>query len=350
MDEPEIISERRGAAGIVTLNRPRALNALTQGMVDRLAEALDRWESDPAVTRIIVKGAGDRAFCAGGDVRALYEAGRGGRVEEAFAFWRTEYRLNIRIKRYPKPYVALIDGLVMGGGVGVSLHGSHRVAGDRYSLAMPEVGIGFVPDVGATYALPRLPDETGMYLALTGARVGADDAAAIGLATHLVPSGDFEALEAALVSGEPVDTALAQASRPAAEGPLSSERGTIQRRFSAESVPAVLAALDEAAAAGSDFARDCAATIRTKAPSSLSLAFAQVRRGREMTFEEAMVTEFRIVSRVARGHDFYEGVRAAIIDKDGRPRWNPETLAGIDPAFVEAHVAPLGRDDLEVSP
>ena len=191
MGEPEIICERRGASGLVTLNRPKALNAITHGMVGRLAEALDAWERDPSITCVLIKGAGGRAFCAGGDIRMLYEAGTGGEVGRALAFWRDEYLLNIRIKRYPKPYLALIDGFVMGGGVGVSLHGSHRVAGQRYSFSMPEVGIGFFPDIGATYALPRLPGETGMYLALTGARVGPEDAAAIGLATHLVRSGDL---------------------------------------------------------------------------------------------------------------------------------------------------------------
>ena len=161
MAEAELLCERRGAAGLVTLNRPQALNALTHAMVLELSRALDAWADDPAVTRIVVTGAGERAFCAGGDIRHLYDLGKAGRHEEALRFWRDEYPLNVRIKRYPKPYVALIDGIVMGGGVGISLHGSHRVAGDRYQFAMPEVGIGFFPDVGATYALPRLPGATG---------------------------------------------------------------------------------------------------------------------------------------------------------------------------------------------
>ena len=194
MPNPEIICERRGAAGLVTLNRPQALNAITHGMVRELARALDVWSEDPAVTRVVVRAAGERAFSAGGDIRALYEAGRAGRHDEALAFWRDEYRLDMRIEGYPKPYVSLIDGIVMGGGVGISLHGSHRVAGERYRFAMPEVGIGFFPDVGATYALPRLPGEAGLYLALTGARVGPDDAGHLGLATHVVPSAAFAGL------------------------------------------------------------------------------------------------------------------------------------------------------------
>ena len=348
MSEPEIICERRGAAGLVTLNRPKALNALSEGMVADLARALDGWAVDPAVTRVVVKGAGERAFCAGGDIRALYEAGKAGEVERSLAFWHDEYLLNIAIKRYPKPYVALIDGIVMGGGVGVSLHGSHRVAGNRYSFAMPEVGIGFFPDVGATYALPRLPGEAGMYLALTGARIGPDDATAIGLSTHRVASSDLAAVEERLVAGEPVDAVLDAVARPVTDGPIAAERALIDRTFSGATVEDVLARLDREGEGGSDFAAEAAKTIRSKAPSSVAIAFAQVRRGASLSFENAMATEYRIVSRIVRGHDFYEGVRATIIDKDGKPRWSPATLAELDPGFVEAHFAPLGARELRL--
>src|SRR5215217_3601952 len=253
MAEAELLCERRGVAGLVTLNRPQALNALTHGMVLALSRALDEWADDPAVTRIVVTGAGERAFCAGGDIRYLYDLGKAGRHEEALRFWRDEYPLNVRIKRYPKPYVALIDGIVMGGGVGVSLHGSHRVAGDRYVFAMPEVGIGFFPDVGATYALPRLPGEAGLYLALTGERARAADALALGLATHAVPSGAFEDVQAALVAGEPVESVLASASGDPGEASLWRERDAIDSSFGAESVTAVLSRLDAAAENGSGF-------------------------------------------------------------------------------------------------
>lgn len=349
MSEPEIICETRGAAGIATLNRPKALNALTHGMVRDLAAALDGWERDPAVTRVVIRGAGGKAFCAGGDIRALYEAGRAGRIAEALAFWREEYALNIRIKRYPKPYVALLDGIVMGGGVGLSLHGSHRVAGDRFGFAMPEVGIGFFPDVGATYALPRLPGRTGTYLALTGARVGAADALALGLATHRAASGDLPGLEAALSDGVPLGEAFPPALTEA-PGPVASNRAVIDRCFGEPGIPAILAALDRAGAGGSEFAASTAATIRTKAPSSLALALEQMRRGVDLGFEDAMRIEFRIVSRIAEGHDFYEGVRAVIIDKDGAPRWQPANLGGLAPDFVARHFAPLApSDELEVA-
>ena len=349
MAEPEIICERVGAAGRVILNRPGALNALTHGMVRALAAALDRWEVDPAVSRIVVTGAGGRAFCAGGDIRQLYEAGKAGDLAGPLGFWREEYHLNIRIKCYPKPYVALMDGIVMGGGVGVSLHGSHRVAGERYALAMPEVGIGFFPDVGATYALPRLPGEAGTYLALTGARVGAGDAVPLGLATHAAASGDLPAAEAALIEGAPVDEVLRAHARRPEPGPVTAGRGVIDRCFSGADVPSILHALDREAAEGSDLAREAAAAIRANAPSSLAIAFEQMRRGRALSFEAAMATEFRIVSRVIAGHDFYEGVRAAVVDKDRQPRWRPATLDALEPGFAARHFDPLApADELDV--
>ncbi len=345
----EIICEREGAAGLITLNRPQALNALTLDMVRAMRRALDQWAGDPQVTRVVVTGAGERAFCAGGDIRRLYDLGREGRHDEALGFWRDEYPLNVRIKRYPKPYVALIDGMVMGGGVGVSLHGSHRVAGDRYVFAMPEVGIGFFPDVGATYALPRLPGKTGLYLALTGERARAADALAVGLATHAIPSSAFGDVRAALIAGDPVNAVLASAARDPGEALLARERDTIDACFAGEGVTAILARLDAAAERGSAFAAKTAATIRAKSPTSLCIAFEQMRRGGTLDFEEAMRTEFRIVARVVEGSDFYEGVRAAIIDKDGAPNWRPPTLTEVDEADVRRHFDPLGPRELEIA-
>src|SRR6202140_1559010 len=200
---PEILFERRGAAGIVILNRPQALNAVTFDMVGTLTRQLLEWERDPAVTRVIVTAAGERAFSAGGDLRALFDLGRAGHHQAALAYWRTEYALNALIKRYRKPYVALIDGIVMGGGAGISIHGPHRVAGDRFAFAMPEVGIGLLPDVGATWFLPRLPGELGLYCALTGQRLGGADALAAGIATHRVASRRFPDLLAGLCGSEP---------------------------------------------------------------------------------------------------------------------------------------------------
>jgi enoyl-CoA hydratase len=363
-DESDIILERRGAAGVVTLNRPAALNAVTRGMVRTLRDALERWRHDEAVSRVVVTAAGGRAFSAGGDLRAIYEAGRAGRQQESLDFWREEYALNAAIRHYPKPYVTLIDGIVMGGGVGVSVHGSHRIAGDRFEFAMPEVGIGFFPDVGATWFLPRLPGETGTYCALTGARLKAAQAVPAGIATHRVPSARFGELAEALCSAAPVDAVLSgfassamsepresgkEAPPPKNEGAVTAHRGAIDRIFAAESVEEILTGLDaDAAGTGGDASRsagnwagEVAATIRAKAPLSLKIALAQMRRGRLWSFAECMRAEFRIVSRVVYGHDFYEGIRAVIIDKDNRPRWVPETLAEVTADVVENHFAPL---------
>jgi enoyl-CoA hydratase len=403
--DAEILVDRRGTAGIITLNRPTALNAVTRGMVATLREALERWRHDGAISRVIVTAAGGRAFSAGGDLRHIYEAAHVGQQSESLTFWREEYALNALIKRYPKPYVALIDGIVMGGGVGISIHGSHRVAGDRFEFAMPEVGIGFFPDVGATWFLPRLPGQIGTYCALTGERLKAADAVAAGIATHRVASARFAELIAALCGAVSVDAILAAfaeaavtspglrgeversppsrasgregkervptpgpepAETPAppdpllagangttpvlvsrledTAGPVIAHRHAIDRIFAGGSIEEILALLDAEAATANGHARwagEVAASIRSKAPLSLKIALSQMQRGRSYSFERCMQAEFRVVSRVAYGHDFYEGIRAVIIDKDNRPQWRPATLAEVTAASVERHFAPL---------
>jgi enoyl-CoA hydratase len=344
MNADDILFERRGAAGLITLNRPQALNAVTHGMVTALAARLAAWASDPAVTRVIIRAAGDRAFSAGGDIRALYELGRAGRQADMLPFWRDEYRLNHLIKHYPKPYVALIDGIVMGGGVGISLHGSHRVAGEKFQFAMPEVGIGFFPDVGATWFLPRLPGQIGAYCALTGERLRAADGLAAGVATHHVAGARFPDLIDALAGTVPVDAVLAAFADQAGERALAPLRPAIDRLFAAGSAEGILAALDGADDRHGTWAGKTAAVIRTKSPTSLKVALAQVRRGADWSFSECMRAEFRIVSRIVYGHDFYEGVRATIIDKDNAPRWRPADLAGVAQRAVEEHFAPLAEE------
>ena len=343
----DIRFERRGAAGLVTLNRPDALNAVTHAMVRALAEQLAAWERDPAITRVVVTAAGGRAFCAGGDLRSLYELGRARRFDEALGFWRDEYRLNAFIKRYRKPYVSMIDGVMMGGGVGIAIHGSHRVAGDHFRFAMPEVGIGFFPDIGATWFLPRLPHETGTWCALTGERVEAADATVLGLATHRVPSARLPDLLDGLCSSVPVDALLAAFAEPAGSGPMQAHRQALDRLFRGDRVEDILSALDQTSrTAGPDaeFARRAAATIRTKSPTSLKIALAQLRRGIDLDFEACLRTEFRIVSRVATGHDFYEGIRAVIVDKDHNPRWEPPTLDAVSDSDVAGYFAPVGHE------
>jgi enoyl-CoA hydratase/carnithine racemase len=347
MSSSDILFARRGTAAIITLNRPKALNAVTHAMVRALRRQLDAWARDDAVTRVVITAAGERAFSAGGDIRALAELGRAGQQAQALTFWRDEYPLNALIKRYRKPYVALIDGIVMGGGVGVSVNGSHRVAGDRFTFAMPEVGIGFFPDVGATWFLPRLPGELGTWCALTGDRLKAADAVAAGVATHHVRSERFGDLTEALCGNVSVDATLAAFAEPA--GPVIARRSAIDRLFAGDSVEGILQALDAEPGAEREWAAATAATIRTKSPTSLKLALAQVRRGRDWSFEDCMRCEFRIVSRIVYGHDFYEGVRAVIVDKDNAPRWQPAALGEVSQMQVERHFASLGEDELRLA-
>jgi enoyl-CoA hydratase/carnithine racemase len=343
----DILFERRGAAGIVTLNRPQALNAVTHAMVRALAKQLKEWAEDAAITRVIITASGERAFSAGGDIRDLYELGRAGRRADALNFWRDEYPLNALIKHFRKPYIALIDGIVMGGGVGISVNGSHRVAGDGFQFAMPEVGIGFFPDVGATYFLPRLPGELGSFCALTGDRLGAADGVASGIATHRVRSARFPDLAGALCRTDPVDAVLAGFAEEAGEGPIMARRPAIDRLFAGDRVEDILAAAErETTRAGGDWVGGVAAKIRAKSPLSLKIALRQMRRGKALPFDECMRTEFRIVSRIIQGHDFYEGVRAVVIDKDNAPRWDPPSLAQVGDAEVDRHFAPLGAAEL----
>lgn len=348
----DILFERRGSAGLVTLNRPKALNALTHDMVRALHAQFKAWAMDDAVTRVIVTANGERAFCAGGDIRALYDLGRAGKQKEALQFFREEYALNAFIKRYPKPYVSLIDGLVMGGGVGISLHGSHRIAGDRYSFGMPEVSIGFFPDVGATYALPRLPGEIGTFCALTGNRFGVADAVLGGAATHHVNSHRLSALLEALCGAEPVNSVLSSFMTTPGAGEIVPRRRVIDRLFAYDHVEAIVAGLEREAVSGSgdaSWAAETAQTMRSKSPTSVKIALAQMRLGKTRSFEECMAIEFRIVSRILYGHDLYEGVRAVIVDKDSKPVWRPVALAEVSDAEIARHFAPLGSDELALS-
>jgi enoyl-CoA hydratase len=340
--DAEALIERRGAAGVIVLNRPKALNALTLTMVRLMVAALDAWQDDPVVTRVVIGGSGEKAFCAGGDIRSLYDLGRAGDHLQQLTFWREEYQLNERIRTYPKPIVALIDGIVMGGGVGVSINASHRVAGERFSFAMPEVGIGFFPDVGGTYFLPRLAHRAGVYLALTGLRANAGDAIAFGLAQTFVPTAAFAPLAQALEGGEEVDATLARFAAPAPRSALMADANGLEACFSLHDRDAILAALESSAARGFAFAQPARAAMLGKSPTSQALALRQMALGLGVDFDEALRIEYRIVSRVCRGHDFYEGVRAVIVDKDNRPVWSPPPSR----AEIDAYFAPLGSDEL----
>ncbi len=349
MSDAEVICSRRGVAGEIWLNRPKALNALNLSMVRLMTSALEAWALDPDIERVVIRGTGERAFCAGGDIRLLHDQGKAGDFVAQRMFWREEYELNRLIHRYPKPYVALIDGIVMGGGAGVSIHGSHRIVGDRTMFAMPEVGIGFFPDVGASWFLPRLPGETGTYLALTGARIGAGDAVDLGLAQAYVRSARFNELAEALTqSGETTGILVRFADHaPAPTLP----RALIDQAFSGNEIRAIRDDLDGLARTdgeAGDLARDWQKTLSSRSPTSLCLALRQMREGCQLDIEAVMQMEYRILSRIVRGSDFYEGVRAVLIDKDNSPIWNPARLDDIDPAQIDAHFSPLD-DDLEFS-
>lgn len=338
----EIRFERRGQAGIVTLTRPKALNAVTHNMVKALSTALTAWEADPAVAAVIIKGEG-RAFSAGGDIVHVYHEGRKG--NPPVDFFADEYRLNAQIARFRKPYVALIDGIVMGGGVGLSFHGSHRVMTENAQFAMPEVGIGFFPDVGGSHILPELGENFGFYAAVTGNRVRYGDALWSGLATHTVKSEYLAGIEERIAETGDADLALREAFAPAHRETEDSAVRAIAHHFSHETLDGVLASL-KAASATDAFAARTLETMLTRSPTSLRVTFRQIREGQGKPMDDCMRMEFRIVNRMLAGHDFYEGIRAALIDKGDTPRWSPKRVEDVDDAAVAHYFEPLGDKEL----
>ncbi|GAA0783207.1 enoyl-CoA hydratase/isomerase family protein [Roseibium denhamense] len=340
-----ILFEQKGHAGFITLNRPKALNALNHAMVTEMAQQLQRWAGDPAIAHVVIKGAGDKAFCAGGDIRSIYDARQAGETDGLSSFFRDEYLLNAQIKAYPKPFVALINGIVMGGGVGVSVHGSHRIGTEKMTFAMPETGIGFFPDVGGTYFLPRMPKQTGVYCALSAGRMKQADALATGILTHAVSEQSLGKIEAALRQGS-VDEALEAVAVLPEEGSMTVQADLIERCFSKPDVFSVLEALESEQ---SDFAQKAAETIRQKSPTSVLLAFEQMKRGQSLAFNECMKLEYRIVSGILKGDDFFEGVRAVIVDKDHAPSWRPDTLEKVDSGALASYFEAPDDGDLPLS-
>jgi enoyl-CoA hydratase len=332
MANPHVSAEKHGVLGLLTLRRPASLNALDLGMVQALAAALDAWAADDAVTVVAIRGEGPRAFCAGGDIRAWVALG----PESALAFLRDEYRLNHRIATYPKPFVALMHGVTMGGGAGLSVHAKYRLADASLVFAMPETAIGFVPDVGSTYFLPRCPDGLGLYLALTAGRIGQGDAIAAGLADRAVALAHFDVFLERLAAGEKIARAIdAVAARPVPAA-LAPERARIAALFSAGSVEGVLERL---ARDGGEFARATAAMIRGNSPTALKLAFALVRRGASLTLKECLAQEYAAAAHLFLRPDLKEGVRAAVIDKDRNPKWQPAALAAVTDGEVASFMA-----------
>ncbi|MEU4352446.1 enoyl-CoA hydratase/isomerase family protein [Streptomyces sp. NPDC023838] len=333
----------RGRTAHLTLNRPRALNALTHAMVRRIDEALTEWEHDPAIETVVLTGAGERGLCAGGDIRAIHDDARSGGTASA-DFWRDEYRLNARIARWSKPYVAVMDGIVMGGGVGISAHGNVRIVTERSRVAMPETGIGFVPDVGGTYLLSRAPGELGTHLALTGTPVGAADALLCGLADHYIPSAQLPLLLAELTSS-PVREALPRHThQPPPPGELAAYREWIDDCYAAETVEEIV---DRLFATGIQEAKETAETLLTKSPTSLKVTLKAMRQARELaTLEEALTQEYRISCAALTSPDLVEGIRAQVIDKDRKPRWSPGTLGEVEGGVVERFFGTGGGQEL----
>lgn len=329
--EAPVLLRRVGRAGHIVLNRPRAINALNHAMVGLIDEALTAWERDDSVATVVLTGAGERGLCAGGDIRSIHDDVRAGGRAASAAFWHDEYRLNARIARYSKPYVAVMDGIVMGGGVGVSAHGDVRIVTERSRIAMPETGIGFVPDVGGTYLLTRTPGELGTHLALTGSAVGAGDALLCGLADHYVPSARLTEFTAALAGLTAADAVRQYATAPPA-GELAAHREWIDHCYAADSVEEIV---DRLHAFGDRHAKEAAETILAKSPTSLKVTLAALRRARELpSLEAVLAQEYRVSCAALASPDLPEGIRAQVVDKDRTPRWSPAELSQVTDADV----------------
>lgn len=341
--EAEVITFVESGVGRITLNRPKAIHALNRGMCEAMIDALVTWKDDEAVSSVLIDHSGERGFCAGGDIRMIAESGAGDAVE-AKAFFKAEYQLNHLMFDYPKPITAIVDGIVMGGGVGISEPADVRIATERTTYAMPETGIGLFPDVGGGWFLPRLPGQAGVWLALTGARLKAADTVALGIHTHFVESGAVAALKAELLA-HPADPKVV-ADRVAGEvgqAPLAAHREAIDRLFAYDTVEEIFAALE---AEGSDWATQQLEVMKTKSPQSLKVSLRQIRTGAKLgSFAENMAMEYALGGRVVQTHDFQEGVRAVIIDKDNAPKWSPERLEDVDFAILDRLFAPAEGGD-----
>ena len=342
MNEPEVLVHVQHGVGRITLNRPRALHALNHAMCAAMTDALLTWRDDPVVASVLIDHAGERGFCAGGDIRMIAESGAGD-ASEAKAFFHAEYRLNHLLFTYPKPVTAIVDGIVMGGGVGISEPAKVRIATERTTYAMPETGIGLFPDVGGGWFLPRLPGFTGTWIALTGVRLKAADTVALGIHTHFVPSDKLGALKTELLADQfgPKLVADRRAADPGLP-PIDNHRDAIDELFAHDTVEEIFAALE---LDGSEWALAQLDTLRTKSPQSLKVTLRQLRTGATLeSFAENMAMEYRLGGRVVSTHDFQEGVRAVIIDKDNAPKWSPAELSGVTDGDLDTLFAELPVD------
>lgn len=343
----DILFEQRSALGVITLNRPDALNALTTEMCSEMDRILVEWEKDDSISAVIIGGDGDKAFCAGGDVRVIVEQGYENNTLSQ-EFFATEYKLNARIFHFSKPFIALLDGITMGGGVGVSIHGSHRIITEKTLFAMPESAIGLIPDVGGSYFLPRLPGALGIYLGLTGARLKGSDILHAGIGTAYMNSEKLDEFVKALEEGnissnDDVDAVLAGFADDPGQAPLDEFRDLIDAAFSENTVEDIF---DHLSIIDHDWARQTFAVLKKMSPISLKVITEQIARGAKLEFNDCMIMEYRVVSAIsAYDSDFYEGVRAVLIDKDHKPNWMPATLDEVSTEMVMAHFnAPQNGD------
>jgi enoyl-CoA hydratase len=342
-ESDEVLTRVDGGIGLITLNRPKAINSLTHNMVNLLSTVLIRWERDDAVRGVVLSGAGERGLCAGGDLVPLYHSARKDGAD-ARRFWRDEYLLDGQVGRFAKPYVALMDGIVMGGGLGVSAHANTRVVTDKSMIAFPEVGIGFIPDVGGMYLLSRAPGALGLHAALTGATFTGADAIVLGFADHYVPHTEVEAFTAAIVADD-VDSALAHHAIEPPPSELAAQREWIDECYTGDAVTDIIACLRDHEKDGAGPAQDAANLIASRSPIAVSVALEAVRRAAKLeTLEDVLTQDYRVTSASSRSHDLVEGFRAQIIDKDRNPKWSPATLAEVTAADVEAYFAPVDDD------
>lgn len=340
--DDEVLVQRRGALGHITLNRPRAMNALTHRMVKSIAHALDAWEKDDAVSTILLTGAGERGLCAGGDIVGIYHdavAGGTGTLQ----FWKDEYHLNARIARYPKPFVVFMDGVVLGGGIGLSAHASVRVVTERTKFGMPEVGIGFAPDVGGTWLLSRAPGELGTHLGLTGGMGSAADAIALGFADHFVPADWLPALSTALESTPPAQ-AVATVATEAPASSLLAQRHWIDQCYVGDDAAAIV---DRLLHSKAQEARAVASVILAKSPTGVSVTLEALRRSaKAASLEEVLNQDYRVSSTFLEGTELVEGIRAQVIDKDRKPRWSPASLGEVERSVIDTYFADRGAGEL----
>lgn len=338
------VPAKLGKIGQITLNRPKALNALSMAMCEAIYQALGDWQNNPEICAVLIKSAGGRAFCAGGDIRALYQRPETAHVHPHPFFWH-EYRMNARLFHFTKPYISLLDGVTMGGGAGISIHGSHPVATERLMFAMPETGIGFFPDIGASEFLLKCPGRIGWYLALTGNIIAAHDAFDFGLISHVVPSEHLPDLERALFNNpiqnhKDVTEIINQFHVQPGMSDITEERETLDLAFSQKEVHDIVALLHHV---GSEWARNTANMVLSRSPTSLKVTYAQLERAKKMTFDDKIKMDFDMTQHFLEGHDFLEGIRAVVIDKDNRPKWQPAKLDEVSDEQIQQYFTPIGE-------